>query len=106
MWKKTVLSVFVFVIAASALSGQTDDAKQSSEENFSQLIIRNDSWFSFHDYELYDGSPLKFGQVRNMLKTIPENEKIMKDEFGIRIFNYSFAAIAFSSLELFKNLSF
>jgi hypothetical protein len=63
-----------------------------------QLIIHNENYFSFYDYHLYDGTFLKYSNVRSLLKTVPENEKLMKQELGIRTFNYSFAAITLASL--------
>jgi hypothetical protein len=63
-----------------------------------KLMIHNENYFSFYDYHLYDGTPLKYSEVRSLLRTVPENEKLMKQELSIRIFNYSFAAIAFASL--------
>jgi hypothetical protein len=63
-----------------------------------KLIIHNENYFSSYDYHLYDGTSLKYSEVRSLLRTVPENEKLMKQELGIRIFNYSFAAIAVASL--------
>lgn len=62
-----------------------------------QFIIHNEHYFSFYDYHLYDGTLLKYREVRSLLRTVPENEKLMKQELGIRIVNYSFATILVAS---------
>ncbi|MDR0409315.1 MAG: hypothetical protein LBH18_02830 [Spirochaetaceae bacterium] len=93
--KKFVI-LFCSLCSVSAVFAQTIEPEGATSA--SELIIHNENYFSIYDYHLYDGTPLKYGKLRSMLKSVPENEKLMKAELGIRIANYSFAAIAAASL--------
>ena len=80
----------------SGLFAQTDNPP--SEKDPSKLILRIANVFSFYDYQSFDGTPLKFKEVKALLNTVPENQALMSKRTGIVIANWTFAAIAFTSL--------
>jgi hypothetical protein len=87
--------VFIAVIV-SGLFAQTDNAP--AEQDSSQLILRIDNWFSFSDYQLFDGTSLKRKDINALIKTVPENKPLLSQRTGVVIGNWSFAALAFASL--------
>ncbi|MDR1325116.1 MAG: hypothetical protein LBK00_03670 [Treponema sp.] len=67
------------------------------EQDPSQLILRIDNVFSFYDYQSFDGTSLKYKDVTSLVKTIPENQPLLSRITGVRIANWSFAAVLFAS---------
>lgn len=93
---KKFLMLICLLCSVSMVFAQTVEPDENTV--IPPFIIHNEHYFSFYDYHLYDGTLLKMREVRSLLRTVPENETLMKQELGIRIANYSFAAIAFASL--------
>jgi hypothetical protein len=89
-----VLGFIAFM--ASGLFAQTDNSPP--EQDSSQLVLRIDNWFSFYDYQLFDGTALKRKDVNALIKTVPENTGLLRQKTGLFIANVSFATLAFSGL--------
>jgi hypothetical protein len=93
--KHFFVPVFIAFIV-SGLFAQTDNAP--SEQASSQLVLRIDNWFSFSDYQLFDGTALKSKDINTLIKTVPENKPLLSQRTGVVIAKVSFTALAFSGL--------
>jgi hypothetical protein len=96
------MAIFSTTVYAEPLSvaGSLDTTSSEfalAEKDPSQLVLRIDNWFSFYDYQSFDGTPLKFKDVKSLLKTVPENEPLLSRRTGVVIANWCFAAVAFAS---------
>jgi hypothetical protein len=84
MSKIGILSFLISVIFVTGIYPQSDE-ENSLENDFPPIILERDWWHywlgsPFNQYQLLDGTLLNHKRVRSIISTVPENEKLLREQ--------------------------